>query len=143
MATHSKLDVLQRVPVFSRCSRSELEWIARQMDEVDVEAGAVLTEQGRPGHTFYVILEGEVDVEIDGTARAKLTAGDFFGEISMLDRGPSTATCKTLTPCKFLVMSHEQFRNAVKSNDDVLAAVMAAMAERLRENAAAGLERNN
>jgi CRP-like cAMP-binding protein len=142
MASDSKLDILQRVSVFSRCSRSQLEWIARHMDEVEVEGGAVLTEQGKPGHTFYVILDGEVDVVIDGKPRAKLTAGDFFGEISMVDRGPATATCATLTPCKFLVMSHEQFRNAIKSNDEVLAAVMAAMAERLRENAAAGLERS-
>ncbi len=138
MVADSKVEALKRVSVFSHCSRTELEWLSNQMDQVRVEQGKTLTEEGRPGHTFYVLLEGEVAVEIEGQLRAVLVPGDFFGEVSMLDGGPATATCKTTQPALLLVMSHEQFRNAVRSNDAVLAGVMAAMAQRLRENASAG-----
>ncbi len=52
----------------------------------------------------------------------------------MLDRGPATATVATSSPSKLMVMSHAQFRDAIKANDQLLSQVMAAMAERLRRD---------
>ncbi|TMD72925.1 MAG: cyclic nucleotide-binding domain-containing protein, partial [Chloroflexi bacterium] len=60
--------------------------------------------------------------------------GSFFGEISMLDRGPATATVVTSGPSKVMVMSHAQFRDAIRANDQLLSQVMAVMAERLRRD---------
>ena len=136
-----KIELLKNVSVFSECSSKELEWVSSRMDEVSVAADEELTHQGRPGHSFYVLLEGEVDANIDGQGVAKLKPGDFFGEISMLDRGPATATLTTTAPCRLLVMSHGQFRDAIRSNDTLLAGVMAAMASRLRTNLDAGFSR--
>lgn len=99
---------------------------------MDVPAGRELVHQGNPGDTFYVLLDGQADVEVDGKPRPTLEPGDFFGEISMLDRGPATATVVTRTPARLMVMSHAQFRDAVKGSDDLLGKVMAAMGERLR-----------
>jgi len=130
----SKVEGLKQVSVFSGLSKHELEWVASRMDEIEVGQGEALTHQGQPGHTFYVLIEGQVEAAIDGNPVATLGPWDFFGEISMLDRGPATATCTTLAPTKLLVMSHEQFRDAVKSNEGVLSGVMAAMATRLRAN---------
>jgi CRP-like cAMP-binding protein len=135
-----KVEGLKHVAVFSECSKHELEWIASRMDEIDVGAGEVLTHQDQPGHTFYVLLDGQVEAAIDGKPVAILGPGDFFGEISMLDRGPATATVTSKAPSKLLVMSHEQFRDAVKSNDAVLSGVMAAMALRLRRNLEQGFK---
>jgi CRP-like cAMP-binding protein len=135
-----KVEGLRHVTVFSECSGQELQWIASRMDEIEVGAGETLTHQGQPGHTFYVLLDGQVEAAIDGKAVATLGVGDFFGEISMLDRGPATATCTSKAPSRLLVMSHEQFRDAVKSNDAVLSGVMAAMASRLRANAELGFK---
>jgi CRP-like cAMP-binding protein len=102
------------------------------MDETPAPAGTELTRQGSSGNTFYVLLDGEADVTIDGKHRRTLKPGDFFGEISMLDRGPATATVVAKTPVRLMVMSHAQFRDAVKANDDLLLHVMSAMGERLR-----------
>ena len=132
-----KTRVLGQVPLFARCTNRELEFVASRTDEVDVPAGKRLVRQGEPGDSFYVLLEGEADVEVDGELRPTLAPGDFFGEISMLDRGPATATVVTKTPARLMVMSHSQFRDAIKGNDDLLAQVMAAMGERLRADALA------
>jgi CRP-like cAMP-binding protein len=133
----SKAKALKEVPLFAGCSQTELEFIASRTDEVDVPAGYELTVQGKPGNTFYLLLDGEAVVQIDGEQRRILKQGDFFGEISMLDRGPATATVVTSKPVKLMVMSHAQFRDAVKADDDLLIRVMAAMGERLRADSLA------
>lgn len=128
----AKAEALRQVPLFAHCTSRELEFVASRADEVDVASGRELVRQGRPGDTFYVLLKGEADVEVDGKRRTTLQPGDFFGEISMLDRGPATATVVTSTPARLMVMSHSQFRDAIKGSDDLLGNVMAAMGERLR-----------
>jgi len=133
--SNQKADALGRVPLFSRCSRKELEFLASRTDEVEVKADHTLITQGNPSDSFYVLLEGEATVHVDGMARPALHAGDFFGEISMLDRGPATATVVTATPVRAMVMSHAQFREAIKSSDPLLSTVIAAMADRLRKDA--------
>jgi len=133
----AKTAALARVPLFARCAAHDLEFVASRTDEVEVGAGRQLVRQGQPGDTFYVLLEGSADVEVDGQPRPDLGPGDFFGEISMLDRGPATATIVTSTPVRLMVMSHAQFRDAVKGNDDLLGYVMAAMGERLRADSLA------
>ncbi len=136
MAAHSKARALSKVPLFSKLSKIELEHVAGNADEVDVPAGKKLTTQGRPGDSFYVLLDGEAVVEIGGEKRRTLKPGDFFGEISMLDRGPATATVKTKTPARLLVMSHSQFRDTIKSSNGLLVKVLLAMGERLRADLA-------
>jgi CRP-like cAMP-binding protein len=131
MADH-KLTALAKVPLFEHVSRKELDFIAREGDEVDVPAGKVLIREGRPGDTFYVILDGEAEVVIGGKRRRTMKAGDFFGEISMIDRGLGTATVTTTRPSRMFVMSHAQFRDAIKASDALLVKVLLAMGERLR-----------
>ena len=127
-----KLEALSRVPLFAHCTRRELEFIAREGDEVDVKAGKTLIKQGRPGDTFYIQLEGKSEVEVDGRKRRMLGPGDFFGEISMVDRGAGTATVRTVSDGRLFVMSHAQFRDAVKANDAIMVKVLLVMGERLR-----------
>jgi CRP/FNR family cyclic AMP-dependent transcriptional regulator len=128
----SKTQALSRVPLFSQLSRQELEFVASRADEVTAKAGRNLTTQGRAGDSFYILLDGEADVEVDGKPRTTLKTGDFFGEISMLDRGLASATVTTRTDARMLVMSHAQFRDAIKASDGLLVKVLAAMGERLR-----------
>jgi CRP/FNR family transcriptional regulator, cyclic AMP receptor protein len=129
-----KLDALARVPLFAGCSRKELEFLASRTDEAELKANHTLIKQGNPSDTFYVLLEGEATVEVDGKARPSLHAGDFCGEIGMLDRGASTATVVTGTPVRAMVMSHAQFRDAIKSSDSLLSMVISAAADRLRRD---------
>jgi CRP-like cAMP-binding protein len=126
-----KVDMLKRVPLFAHCSSSSLELVAANTDEVAVDGGRVLITQGEPSESFYVMLDGEADLSINGKHRRTLHAGDFFGEISMLDRGPATGTITTTRQSRLMVMSHAQFRDAIKATD-LMAQVLAAVAERLR-----------
>ena len=132
-----KTKALAGIPLFAHCTSRDLEFIASRADEVEVPAGRRLVGQGERGDTFYVLLDGEADVEIDGDRRPALQPGDFFGEISMLDRGAGTATVVTKTPVRLMVMSHSQFRDAIKASDDLLGRVMAAMGDRLRADSLA------
>ena len=134
-----KIDALGRVPLFAGSSRKDLEFLITRTDEVKVPAGQTLIKQGKPGDTFYLLLDGEASVQVDGHDRPPLKAGSFFGEISMIDLGPATATVVTTTPARLMVMSHTQFRDAIKGNDQLLMHVMSAMAERLRRDS---LDRN-
>ena len=131
-----KEDRLKAVPLFSHCSKRELEFLATRVDEVSLPAGKKLLVQGQPTDTFYILLGGEVEVSVDGRPLRRLNAGDFFGEIGMLDRGLATASVTTTRPAELLALSHAQFRDAIKGNDALVLQVMAAMAQRLRENAA-------
>jgi CRP-like cAMP-binding protein len=133
----SKVEALKRVPLFAQLTRKELKFVASRTDEVSVPAGRLLIRQGHSSDSFYVLLDGEVDVEVDGKKRAGLKAGDFFGEISMLDRGEGTATIRTRTPARMMVMSHSQFRDAIKTSDSLLVKVLTAMGARLRADLAA------
>ena len=137
MGADRKLNAIGRVPLFARLSKRELEFIAKEGDEVNVPAGKTLMRQDRQGDTFYVLLDGEAEVKVDGKRRRVLKPGDFFGEISMLDRGVATATVTTLTDARLFVMSHAQFRDAIKGSDQLMLKVLKAMGERLREDLAA------
>jgi len=130
----AKIEALGKVPLFAGCSRKELEFLITRTDEVDVPAGRTLITQGRAADSFYLLLSGEATVQVDGRDRPVLQPGSFFGEISMLDRGPATATVVTSGPSKLMVMSHAQFRDAIRANEQLLSEVMAAMAERLRRD---------
>jgi CRP-like cAMP-binding protein len=129
---NDRVEQLKRVSIFAGCSKSELQFLTRQMDEVSANAGRTLIVEGTSNHTFYIVLQGELDVTLKGQLIDHLKPGDFFGEISMLDRGKATATVVTTTPAVLLVLSHAQFRDAIKARDTIALKVMAAMAERLR-----------
>ena len=92
MAKDSKLDQLARVRLFSACSKKELTTIGRASDEVTVSDGAVLCEEGKPGHEFYLVLSGKVNVKKGGRKVNTLGPGDHFGELALLHRGPRNAT---------------------------------------------------
>ncbi len=130
-----KIRELQRVQLFARCSKSELQWLAQNTDEIDLPVGRTLIREGKSNDTFYVLIDGAVDVRVKDQERARLGPGDVFGEISMLDRGPATATVTTVAPVRALVMSHAQFRDAVSGQENIAIRVIAVMAERLRNDA--------
>jgi len=133
-----KISDLQRVTLFSQCSKAELQSLAQNCDEVNLPSGKTLITQGRPHDTFYLLLDGQVEVAVDGQPPRCLGPGDIFGEISMLDRGPATATVTTRSPVRALVMSHPQFQSAVQGNDTIALKVIAVMAQRLRHDPRAG-----
>jgi CRP-like cAMP-binding protein len=126
----SKIQELKRVPLFSRLSKQELEVLASNMDELSFPPGTDLISQGSGNHTFYLLTEGQAEVLVEGEHRRDLGPGDFFGEISMQERTPATATVRSKTAVMALVMSHDQYR-AVRGNPHVSEEVTRVLGQRL------------
>ena len=127
----ARVDRLRSVPLFSGCSDKELAFIASRADQVDLPAGKVLTEKGKSGGDFFIILEGKAEVDTV-PAKRSLGPGDFFGEIALIDNGPRTATVKATTPMRCLVLGHSQFRDVLHQNGEIAVKILRAVTERLR-----------
>jgi CRP/FNR family cyclic AMP-dependent transcriptional regulator len=132
MEKDQKLQLLRAVPLFSACSKASLAQIARLVDEVALPAGRVLTQQGRYGNEFFVIVEGKVRIERDGRRIDVEGPGDFLGEIALLDHRPRTATAICETPCRLLVLAHREFHALLGTSPAISNAVLKALAVRLR-----------
>src|SRR5438105_1728376 len=98
------LEHLSQVPLFSACSKKDLQTIAKASDEVTVPKGKVLVQEGRPGHEFFLIIDGKSTVSRNGRKIATLGPGDYFGELSLLDREPRSATVAADTDMTLLVL---------------------------------------
>jgi voltage-gated potassium channel len=129
----SRTGQLAKLPLFAGVSRSDREFIASFLDEVQVEAGRTLVREGRRNSTFWVLLEGEAEMSIGGGTPRVLRRGDFFGSASMLDGRPAVATVRTRTPVRALVASAAQFR-ALEGNHAVLDRLRSVALERMRED---------
>jgi CRP-like cAMP-binding protein len=122
---------LKTVPLFFGCTDRELEFIASRVDEVDLPAGKVLTKQGESGGEFFILIDGRVDVD-SPQGRRSLGPGEFFGEIALLDNGPRTATVKTTTPVRCLVLGPSQFQDVLYQNASIAVKMLHAVTDRLR-----------
>jgi len=137
LVSDPKVDRLAHVPLFKGLSRRDLEFLASRIDEVSLKPGQTVIREGQPTDAFFIVESGKVNVTRAGKPAAQLGPGEFFGEIGMLDNGPATATVIAEGPVDAMVLSHAQFRDAIKGNDGLAMQVIAAMAQRLRANALA------
>ncbi|HWC37787.1 MAG TPA: cyclic nucleotide-binding domain-containing protein [Acidimicrobiales bacterium] len=128
-----KLEHLGRTWLFSACSKKELGLIGRASDEVNVDAGRLLTQEGKPGFEFFLILDGRAAVSRAGRKVATLRPGQYFGELSLLDRKPRSATVTSETPMELLVLDQRQFDGIMDQVPGLAHKLLVAMAARLRE----------
>jgi CRP/FNR family transcriptional regulator, cyclic AMP receptor protein len=126
--------ILAQVPLFASLSKRHLRKLAEHADEVDYGATEVVVEADDPGGTFYIILQGQAKVTRKGKTIATLEPGDFFGEISLLDSGPRTATVTAETPVKLLGLTQWSFKRLVEQNPAIASKMLKVMAQRLRSS---------
>lgn len=128
-----KIARLSGVPLFEHVPRRQLATIAANLDEVDVGPGETLIREGHYNDTFWVLLEGEVDMVIGGEHHRTIGRNGFFGVTSMLDGHPAVGTVVTKTPIRAYVASASQFR-AIEGSETVMVRLMSAALERMRED---------
>jgi len=128
-----KIEALKRSPLFADLSRRELIQLARLTDDAEVPDGKVLCREGDLGREFFVLVEGSVDVTKKGRRVATLAAGDFVGEISLLETMPRTATVTAKTPLRFFVLTPKDFRQVLDENPSVERKILRALARRVLE----------
>jgi CRP/FNR family transcriptional regulator, cyclic AMP receptor protein len=129
----TKLEHLSRVPLFSALSKKELQHLGRTSDEVTVAEGKVLCQEGKTGHEFFLILDGEAAVKKGKKTVAKLGAGQYFGEMSLLDSGPRSATVEASSDMEVLVIGQREFAGMLEQLPGVARKLLSAMAARLRD----------
>ena len=132
---NAKVKLIKSVPLFSSCSKKELEAIASQADELVVPAGKTLTKEGARGREFMVIVDGAADVRKKGRKINTLGSGDFLGEIALISGGPRTATVTTTSESDLLVLTDRAFRQLTRQMPSIHASVVKALSERLQADA--------
>jgi len=134
MDRHAYIDErLAQIPLFKDLSKKDLRRISSLATRLEEPAGKVLIKEGQQGYEFIIVLEGEVEVRQHGEVIAKRGAGDYFGEIALLDNRPRTATIVATTPVVIEVIERREFLGLVAEVPEIGQAVMATMAQRLAE----------
>ena len=123
---------LANVRLFSGLSAGDLDAVGRVGHESKVPAGQTLCQQGEPGHQFFVIIDGEASVERGGRSVAHLSAGDYFGELALLDRGPRSATVRAESAMTLLVIDELDFSALLDEIPALAHKLLASLATRLR-----------
>jgi CRP-like cAMP-binding protein len=112
MSTHGadqSIEELSHIVLFADLSRPELREIDRVLEEEFYDAGRRVLRAGIEGPNFYVIVDGEAAVSVDGVEKARLTSGDYFGEASLLLGGPPDRDVVAVTDLRCRVLAGVQF----------------------------------
>jgi CRP-like cAMP-binding protein len=132
-------DLLRMVPIFSHLSDGEIDGLARLVEPRVVAADALVVGQEDRGDALYVLARGRVKVMIYGESGRELILhvfrkpGDFFGEMSLLDGRPRSASVIAAEESELLVLSRDAFREHLRRSAGTALAVLAEMSRRLRE----------
>ena len=138
MSAKTTDELLAGVPLFAGLSPKELREVGKLATRVRVPKGSKLAHQGKPGREFLIVLDGTVDVRIDDQVVASCGAGEFFGEIALLERGTRTATVVATSDVVVDVINQAEFATLLDDIPRIGEALRAAKDERLAENAAHG-----
>lgn len=128
-----KVQLLGKVPLFSECTQKELSKIASLADEIEVDKGAVLTKEGLPGRECFVVSEGKAKATLRGKKLANYASGDVFGEMSLLDNEPRSATITAESDMVLFVVDSRSFWGLCEEAPSVTRKIMKSIAQRLRK----------
>jgi CRP/FNR family cyclic AMP-dependent transcriptional regulator len=126
-----KVELIKKVPLFSKLKKKELAEVAHIADELDLPMGKVMAEEGDRGREFFVLLEGEADVTKGDKSINTMREGDFFGEIALVTQMPRTASVTATTDVRVLVITERDFGALLKHSPEVSRGVAEALAERI------------
>jgi CRP-like cAMP-binding protein len=124
---------LKDVPIFEGCSQRQLQGVARVARVIEAPAGTVLTRTGDPGDEFFLILDGTVSVEVAAGRAVLLRPGAFFGEMSLLDGDPRSATVVTDTPVRLLVVNRWDFSALRRDVPELTQILLVTLSRRVRQ----------
>ena len=113
-------------------SRPDLSRYVARLDRTTYPAGATIVEQGEPGTTMYIVVRGEVEVRYDAERSVRLGPGESFGELSLIDKRPRSATVVAATDVELAAMSQGVFLVLVQETPYFALEVMQSLSQRLR-----------
>jgi CRP-like cAMP-binding protein len=130
-------DLLRKIDLFADLTDREIEAILALMREKGAPRGTAVFHQFDEGGGLYLILEGAVKISRTGRDGREVTVavlreGNFFGEMSLLDGQPRSATATTLHPARLLVLDREHFQRHVLAQPRIVAKLLRELSKRLR-----------
>ena len=134
MATNQQelVDTLSGLALFADLSRPQIEAVAHKMTEESYPTGQRILRQGFTGTGFYVIVDGEVAIKVDGNEIARLGKGDFFGETSILLGEPPVADVVTTRQLRVLHLGGPELEGFLNEHPPVMYRMLKSMAMRIR-----------
>jgi CRP-like cAMP-binding protein len=123
---------LAKVPLFSSCTPDEIAAIEAVAQEHAYVPGQIIVTQGTPGQAFYTVLSGRVEIVRDDRSFGALGPGDFFGEMSLLDQAPRSATIRALEPTECLMLSSWDFKALLERHPSIAVKLLEVLSRRLR-----------
>lgn len=128
----AQLRHLQRVPLFSGSNEVELRRVAELSRIVEVPAGTVITQIGDAGDSFFIIIDGLAAVRTPVGAGSQLQPGDCFGEMSLVDGEPRSATIGATTDLRLLVVDRSQFWRLLDETPELIRRILTMLSRRVR-----------
>jgi CRP/FNR family cyclic AMP-dependent transcriptional regulator len=128
----ARIAALRKVPLLAALSKRDLARILDLGKEKEFPKGATITKLGNTGRDFYLILEGDARVTVPGRRTATLGPGDFFGEMSVLDGGPRSATIVALTRLFALRIDRGDFLKMLDEYGSIGRKILVEMSKRVR-----------
>ncbi len=125
-------EFLARVPIFAKCTAEEIAAVVSVAQESGFQAGQIIVTQGTPGQAFYLILQGRVEIVRDNRSLGAFGPGDFFGEMSLLDQAPRSATIRALEPTTCLMLSSWDFKGLLEKHPSIAIKLLEILSRRLR-----------
>jgi len=138
MALEQNKAFLRRVPLLSSLNEQQIEALAAGSTRRNFPKGRTIVSEGEPSQSLYILLSGRAKVQrSDSEGKevilAVLGSGDFFGEMSLIDDAPRSASVITLESCDFMAIAKDSFKSMLMQSNEMCLAVMKGMVARLRE----------
>lgn len=138
-------EIIGSVPLFAGLDRAQVTQLCRSSRRIAVSTGDFVIEEGAPGHALYIILSGELEVSKRDDGRdlvlAVRKAGEFLGEMSLIERAPRTASARAATDGELLEIDAAAFQSLIETNAGFGTTILKTMAGRLRSTEASLMQR--
>ena len=126
------IPLMKGTPIFSRMNESSLKNVLKSAVQKKSPPGTKIVEKGKGGVGFYLILEGTAEVIRDGEKLAEFGAGNFFGELSVIDGAPRTADVVAMTDTNCLVITQWAMKSLIENHPEIAQGMLDELVRRLR-----------
>ncbi|MGL5510600.1 MAG: Crp/Fnr family transcriptional regulator [Microcoleaceae cyanobacterium] len=128
-----RLLFVRGVPIFKELRDDFLVRLASVMDELSFPENYSIFKEGQEGRSLYILVSGRVRVHLSDRDLAKLDKGACFGEMSLFDAEPRSATITTLEPCECLMLTQMQLYDAIDETPGIAVNIIRLLSRRIRE----------
>lgn len=132
------IDFLRKVPLFAKLNDSQLKLISSICSKKPVRSGTILFREKEPGSIFYVVFMGSVKIFTSNNAGEEkmlslFKEGDSFGELSLIDGKPRSATAQTMEDTILIALAADSFMDLMRNNFEIALGIMQELGQRLRD----------